>query len=516
MNIKPDFANVKMPNGTIAKKNPEDVQINDEIIIKPGEKIPLDGIVIEGKSMIDTSSLTGESNPVSVAKNDAVLSGSINMQGIITVKVTKKYAESTVSKILELVENAVDKKASTEKFITKFSKIYTPIVIILAICILAFGTLTKTNTLYEWIYRALTFLVISCPCALVISVPLSFFGGIGCASKHGILIKGSSYMDSLARVDTIAFDKTGTLTKGKFEVQEIIPEDISKEQLIEYVALAEHFSNHPIATSIKKLYNKKVDINRISDLEEIPGKGIKCAIDNKKVVIGNIVLLKETLEEETKVKNKEANNEETEINEEEYGTVIYIAVENEYVGKIIISDEIKSDTKAAIEELKKIGIHKIIMLTGDKKEEATRVGKELGINEIYAELLPADKINETKKLIKNNSENKIAFVGDGVNDSPVLTTVDVGIAMGGLGSDAAMEAADVVIMTDELSKIPKAIEISKRTIKIAKQNIAFAILIKILILVLSAMGMAEMWLAVFADVGVTLIAVLNSLRAMKI
>ncbi len=509
MNIKPDYANVKLKDGNTLKKKPEEVKINDEIIVKPGEKIPLDGIVIDGNASIDTSSLTGESIPREVSKNDFIYSGCINLNGIITIKVTKEYKESTVSKILDLVENASEKKANAEKFITKFSKVYTPLVVSLAIAIFAFGIISKTETIYEWLYRALTFLVVSCPCALVISVPLSFFGGIGGASKKGILIKGSSYMDILAHVKTVVFDKTGTLTKGSFEVKKIIPKNVTakkvtankvtEQELIEYVALAENYSNHPIAVSIKKIYDKKIEKNRITDLEEISGKGIKCKIDGKNFLLGNMKLLSE-------------NNVEFE-QEKETGTVLYSALEGKYIGKIIISDEIKKDSQEAIENLRKIGIEKIVMLTGDKKEEALRIAKKLNIKEVHSDLLPADKIKEVEKLIKDNN-GKVAFVGDGINDSPVLARADVGIAMGGLGSDAAIEAADIVIMTDEVSKISTAIKIAKKSIRIAKQNIIFAIFIKILVLLLSMLGISNMWMAVFADVGVTLIAILNSLRCM--
>lgn len=497
MNIKPDYANVKQEDGSILKMKPEEVKINDEIIVKPGEKIALDGIIIDGNASIDTSSLTGESIPKEVSKNDFIYSGCINLNGIITIKVTKEYKESTVSRILDLVENASEKKANAEKFITKFSKVYTPLVIVLAVAIFLFGLISKTESVYEWLYKALTFLVVSCPCALVISVPLSFFGGIGGASKKGILIKGSSYMDILANVKTVVFDKTGTLTKGTFEVKKIVPNKITEQKLIEYVALAEHYSNHPIAVSVKKLYDKKIEKNRITDLEEISGKGIKCKIDGKNVLVGNMKLLSEN-----GVKLKQ---------EKETGTVLYSALDGEYIGKIVISDEIKKDSQEAIENLRKIGIEKIVMLTGDKKEEALRIAKELNIKDVHSDLLPADKIKEVEKLIKD-SNGKVAFVGDGINDSPVLARADVGIAMGGLGSDAAIEAADIVIMTDEVSKISTAIKIAKKSIRVAKQNIIFAIFIKILVLLLSILGISSMWMAVFADVGVTLIAIINSLR----
>ncbi len=503
MDIKQDFANVKLEDGKIEKKKPEEVSVGDEIIVKPGEKIPLDGVVISGNSMIDMKALTGESIPNNVKKGDTVISGSINLDGILTIKVTKVYSESTVSKILELVKNASDRKAKAENFITKFSKIYTPTVITLALAIIIFGALSKTCEMTSWIYRALTFLVISCPCALVISVPLSFFVGIGGASKKGILIKGSSYMDILANLDTIIFDKTGTLTKGVFEVQEVVTHDISKEQLIEYTALAEHFSNHPIANSIKKLYTGKVKINRISDLQEIAGKGIKCKVDGKNILVGSKKLL-----EEQKIEILE-NEKYTE------GTILFVAIDEKYVGKIIISDTIKEESLDLIQNLKKLGVKKTIMLTGDKKEEAEKVSQKLGINEVYSNLLPNQKIEKLEEILEFNKINKlgnIAYVGDGINDSPSLARADVGIAMGALGSDSAIEASDVVIMTDEINKIAETIKISKKTINRAKQNITFAIFVKILILFLSLLGLTNMWMAVFADVGVTLIAILNSLR----
>ncbi len=475
MNIRPDYANLKLEDGKIKKVDPKDIKIGDLIIVKPGEKIPLDGIIIDGNSSIDTSALTGESIPKEAAKNDEVLSGCINLSGIITIKVTKLYGESTVSKILELVQSATENKSSSENFISKFSKIYTPIVILLAIGIFIFGSLTKTLSIYECIYRALTFLVISCPCALVISVPLSFFSGIGGASKKGILIKASSYMDILANLDTIVFDKTGTLTKGTFEVQEIITNNISKEELIEYIAMAEHFSNHPIANSVKKLYTKKVKIDRITDLEEISGKGIKCKIDDKVVLVGNLKLMEQ-----------ESIND---IEESEYeATNLLVAIDGKFAGKIVVSDTIKEDSFSLVGNLKKLGIKKTVILTGDKEKIAEEIARKLKVDEVYSDLLPNEKIDKLEELLEYNKVNKLgklAYVGDGINDSPSLARADVGMAMGALGSDAAIEASDVVIMNDKPSKIIDTIKISKKTIRIAKENIAFSILIKILILFLS-------------------------------
>ncbi len=471
MNIRPDYANLKLEDEKIEKVNPKEVKVGDLIVVKPGEKIPLDGVIVDGKSSIDTSALTGESMPKEVEKTDEVLSGCINLSGIIIIKVTKLYGESTVSKILELVQSATENKSSSENFITKFSKIYTPIVIILAIGIFLYGIFTKTLSIYDCIYKALTFLVISCPCALVISVPLSFFSGIGGASKKGILIKASSYMDILANLDTVVFDKTGTLTKGIFEVQEIVPNNISKDELIEYCAMAEHFSNHPIANSVKKLYTKKIQIDRITNLEEISGKGIKCKIDNKNVLVGNLKLMEQ---ENISIDNENAS--------------LFVAIDGKYAGKMVIADTIKQDSFKLIEDLKKLGIKKTVILTGDKKEIAEKIARKLKVDKVYSNLLPDEKIKRLEELLKYNKINKlgeIAYVGDGINDSPALARADVGVAMGALGSDSAIEASDVVIMNDKPSKIIDAIKISKKTIRIAKENIVFSILIKILILILS-------------------------------
>jgi len=498
MQIKPDYANVKQ-NENIIKKSPEEVKIGDIIIIKPGEKVPLDGIVIRGESLLDTSALTGETIPRKVLENSEILSGSINTNGVLEIKVTKEFSESTVSKILELVENATEKKAHTEKFITKFAKVYTPIVILAAILIVTIPTIIFNQEFVTWLYRALTFLVVSCPCALVISVPLSFFGGIGGASRKGILVKGSNYLELLSKTNTIVFDKTGTLTKGNFKVQKIEPEEI-KEYLLEISACAETYSNHPIANSIKEAYGKEIEKDRISNYQEIAGNGISANIDSKEVDIGN-----EKLMESIGIKIEK---------EESAGTIVYVAMNKKYLGKIVISDEIKADSKEAIQNLKKHGIKQTIMLTGDRKEVAKEVGEELKIDKVYAELLPTHKVEKVEEMI-NNKNGTIVFVGDGLNDAPVLAMADVGIAMGAYGTDAAIEAADVVIMTDEPSKIPTLIKIAKKTMKIAKQNIIFAIGVKLIVLILGFLGIATMWEAVFADVGVTVLATLNSLRTLK-
>ena len=504
MDIRQDFANVKNESGKIETKRPEDVLVGDIIVVKPGEKVPLDGVIIDGKGLLDMSALTGESLPVEIKNGEEILSGSINLNSIITIKVTKVYKESAVSKILDLLQNATDKKAKTENFITKFSKIYTPSVIFLAIFIFLFGLISKIGTIDKWLYMALTFLVISCPCALVISVPLSFFSGIGLASKKGILIKGSCYMDILSKVDTIVFDKTGTLTTGTFEVEDVVAENIDKEKLIEYAAMAEYYSNHPVANAIKRLYKKDTNFaNRIKDLEEVLGKGIKCTIDKKKVIVGNKKFLEEN---NIKIGSKKSFEDEIEI---------YVGIDNNYVGKIIIADAIKEESLNIVENLKKVGIKNTVMLTGDKSNVAKRVAEKIKIDKVYSNLLPNEKIEKLEDLIKHNKANnlgKIAYVGDGINDSPVLARADIGISMGQIGSDAAVEASDVVIMKDSLDKIISAIKISKKTVFIAKENIILAISIKVIILILSLLGLTSMWMAVFADVGVTIIAVLNALR----
>ena len=499
MNIRPDFANVLRENAEI-KVNPEEVKVGEIINVKPGEKIPLDGKVIEGESMLDTTALTGESVPRKANTGDNVFSGCINQTGLLRIQVTKKFGESTVSKILNLVENAEDKKSKSENFITKFAKYYTPVVVILAVIIAIVPPIViKEASFTEWLYRALSFLVVSCPCALVISIPLSFFAGIGGASKIGVLIKGGNYLEALANVNTVVFDKTGTLTKGVFEVQKVEEVGASKKDIIKYSAYAEKYSNHPIAVSIKKAYNENIDEKLISDINEISGKGISVKIENKQVLVGNEKLM------------QESNIEYTKCNE--IGTVVYVAIENKYAGYILISDEIKEDSFKAIKELKD-NKKQTIMLTGDKKEVGEDVAKKLGIDKVYTELLPDGKVKKVEELIKQKS-GTLAFVGDGINDAPVLALSDIGIAMGGVGSDAAIEAADIVIMTDEPSKINKAIKISKKAMRIVKQNIVFAISIKTLVLVLSAVGIATMWEAVFADVGVSVIAVLNDIRILK-
>ena len=498
MKLKPDYANVK-ENDIVIEKSPEQVEIGDIIVVKPGEKIPLDGIIVKGEALIDTSAITGESVPRKISVNDEIYSGSINTNSILEIKVTKKFEESTVSKILDLVENATEKKAHTEKFITKFAKIYTPAVILVAITMAIIPPLVLKQEFLDWLYRALEFLVVSCPCALVVSVPLSFFGGIGGASKNGILIKGSNYLELLSKLDTVVFDKTGTLTKGIFQVQSIEPEE-KKQELLEIAAHLENYSNHPIANSIKGAYGKNIDKTRISDFEEISGNGIKAKIDGKQLYLGNSKLMGKI---GVNVQEKET-----------IGTVVYMASEKQYIGKIVIADEIKEDSKEACLTLKKYGIKQLVMLTGDRKEVGEKVGEKLGIDKVYTELLPTDKANKLEELLKNKRGN-IAFVGDGINDAPVIAMADVGIAMGAYGADAAIEAADAVIMTDETSKICTAIKVAKKTMKIAKENIIVAILVKFAVLILSILGISTMWQAVFADVGVTVLATLNSLRTLR-
>lgn len=498
MKLKPDYANVK-ENDIVIEKSPEQVEIGDIIVVKPGEKIPLDGIIVKGEALIDTSAITGESVPRKISMNDEIYSGSINTNSILEIKVTKKFEESTVSKILDLVENATEKKAHTEKFITKFAKIYTPAVILVAITMAIIPPLVLKQEFLDWLYRALEFLVVSCPCALVVSVPLSFFGGIGGASKNGILIKGSNYLELLSKLDTVVFDKTGTLTKGIFQVQSIEPEE-KKQELLEIAAHLENYSNHPIANSIKDAYGKNIDKTRISDFEEISGNGIKAKIAGKQLYLGNSKLMGKI---GVNVQEKET-----------IGTVVYMASEKQYIGKIVIADEIKEDSKEACLTLKKYGIKQLVMLTGDRKEVGEKVGEKLGIDKVYTELLPTDKANKLEELLKNKRGN-IAFVGDGINDAPVIAMADVGIAMGAYGADAAIEAADAVIMTDEPSKICTAIKVAKKTMKIAKENIIVAIFVKFAVLILSILGISTMWQAVFADVGVTVLATLNSLRTLR-
>ena len=503
MDIRPDYANVKRGDEVI-KVDPDEVQIGDIIVIKPGERIPLDGKVIEGNSMVDTSALTGESVPREVEVGHEILSGCINVNGVITAEVTKEYGESTVSKILDLVENASSKKSQSEQFITKFARYYTPIVVIIAVFLAIIPPLVIDGaTFSDWIYRALTFLVVSCPCALVVSIPLSFFGGIGGASRKGILVKGSNYLEALAEAEIIVFDKTGTLTKGVFNVQEVHPEGVSKEELLELTAYAESYSNHPISSSLKQAYGKEIDNGRISDVEEVSGHGVIATVDGKKVAAGNIKLMKKL--------NIPCYEGEV------VGTVVHIGIDEKYAGYIVIADEAKEDSARAIKELKEAKIKQTVMLTGDTKNVASKVAKQLGLDKVYSELLPGDKVEKVEELLAQKSaKGKLAFVGDGINDAPVLARADIGIAMGGLGSDAAIEAADIVIMTDEPSKIATAIKVSKKTLRIAHQNTVFSIGIKIIVLILSAFGIATMWAAIFADVGVTIIAVLNAFRALNV
>ncbi len=504
MDIRPDYANVKKGDG-IETVDPDEVKTGDIIVIKPGEKIPLDGRVVEGSSLIDTSALTGESVPREVGIGSDILSGCINISGVIEAEVTKEFEESTVSRILDLVENASSKKSRPEQFITRFARYYTPIVVIVAaLLVIVPPLLISGATSSQWIYRALSFLVVSCPCALVISVPLSFFGGIGGASRRGILVKGSNYLEALAKTEIVVFDKTGTLTKGVFSVQQIHPrEGTSGEELLELAAYAESYSSHPISLSLKQAYGKEIDNRRITDVEEIAGHGVEAVIDGKRVVAGSGKLMKrENIAYPAG---------------EELGTVVHVAVDGKYRGYIVIADEVKEDSAKAVRALKAGNIKQIVMLTGDSKNVADKVAGDLGIDKVYAELLPADKVEKLEELFALKSpKGKLVFVGDGINDAPVLARADIGIAMGGLGSDAAIEAADIVIMTDEPSKIATAMKISRKTLKIARQNIFFAIGVKVSVLVLSAIGLASMWAAVFADVGVTVIAILNAFRALKV
>lgn len=500
MDIRPDYANLLIGK-EIKKVSPEDVEIGSFILVKPGEKIPIDGIVIDGDSSLDTKALTGEVIPKNVLVGDEVLSGCINLNGLLKIKTTKNFSNSTVSKILDLVENASSRKSKSENFISKFAKYYTPIVVIIAL-FLAIAVPFFTDKNYSsWIYRALSFLVVSCPCALVISIPLSFFSGIGSASKKGILIKGSNYLELLSKVSTVVFDKTGTLTKGVFKVQKINAIGISKDKLLSFATTAEAFSTHPIANALKEEYKKDIDLSKVVKHEELAGFGIHAKIQGNDVLVGNDKLL-------TKEKIKFDKSDDI-------GTIIYVAVNKEFKGYIVISDEIKEDTYKAINLLKKSGIKKIVMLTGDKKEVGESVSSKLKIDSCYTELLPQDKVCKVEELMSQNDVlGKLAFVGDGINDAPVLALADIGIAMGGVGSDSAIEASDIVIMTDEISKIPSAIKLSKKTMLIVKENIIFAIAVKILVLLLTALGVSSMWQAVFADVGVSVIAILNSLRVL--
>lgn len=502
MDIRPDYANVYR-NEEINKVNPNDVNIGEIILIKPGEKIPLDGIVVEGNSLLNTLALTGESMPKSVTEGDEVLSGCINNEGILKVKVTKKFGESTVSKILDLVENASSRKSKSENFISKFAKYYTPIVVIIAILLAFIPPLILDSNFKTWIYRALSFLVVSCPCALVISIPLSFFGGIGASSKIGVLVKGSNYLEALANTEIVVCDKTGTLTEGIFKVQKVNAIDYSKEDLLRYTSYAENYSNHPIALSIKEAYGKDINEKLVTKTKEIKGKGVIAKVDSKEVLVGN-----EKLMEEYNVDYKKSNS---------IGTIIYIAIDKKYAGSIIISDKIKDDVYKAVKEFRENNVKKIVMLTGDREEISKNVSKELKLDNYYAELLPQDKVKKLETLMQEKSiDGKLVFIGDGINDAPVLALSDIGVAMGGLGSDAAIEAADIVIMTDEPSKLANAIKISKKTMQIVKENIVFAITVKILVLLLSALGATTLWCAVFADVGVSVIAIINALRILRV
>ncbi|MDE6863615.1 MAG: cadmium-translocating P-type ATPase [Eubacterium sp.] len=508
MDIRPDYANVEI-DGKIVKADPDDVEVGTEIIINPGEKVPIDGVITYGSTTLNTSALTGESVPREAAAGDEIISGSINLSGMIRVKTTKEFGDSTVSKILDLVENSSMKKSKSENFITKFARYYTPAVCISAIVLAVLPPVVRMIAGYdamwsEWIIRALTFLVISCPCALVISIPLSFFAGIGCASANGILVKGSNYLEALSKTKYVVFDKTGTLTKGVFEVTDIQSENgFDKDELIKYAAYAECASSHPISMSLKKAYGKEIDLSAVTDIEEIAGHGISAVVDGKRIFAGNMKLM-----------NREGIIVEDKIDK---GTAVYVSVNGAYAGCIIISDVIKETSEAAIVSLKKSGIRKTVMLTGDSRKTAQQVADKIGIDEVYSELLPADKVLMVEKLLEEKqSKEKLAFVGDGINDAPVLSRADIGIAMGALGSDAAIEAADVVLMDDDPAKISLAAKISIKTLKIVKENIVFALLIKALCLVLGAFGIANMWFAIFADVGVMVIAVLNAVRALKI
>ncbi len=507
MDIRPDYANIEK-DGTLIQTDPDEVSIGSIIVVRPGEKIPIDGVVIEGCSSLNTAALTGESVPLDVSETDNVISGCVNISGVLKIQTTKEFGESTASKVLDLVENAASRKSKSENFISKFAKYYTPVVCYSALALAILPPLIlmisgRDANFGQWIYRALTFLVISCPCALVISIPLSFFAGLGGASEAGILIKGSNYLEALASTGYVVFDKTGTLTKGVFEVCDIHPEnDISKDELIEYAAMAEMDSNHPISISLKKAYGKDIDRSRVSDIEEISGHGISALVDKKKVLAGNIKLMR-----------KYGLNVPEDL--KETGTVVDVAVEDRYAGYIIISDVVKEGAKEAISLLHSDGVTGTVMLTGDADRVAKNVATELGIKEVYSELLPADKVTKVEEILsKKNAAQKVAFVGDGINDAPVLSRADIGIAMGALGSDAAIEAADIVLMDDDPKKISKAIRIARKCMRIVYENTIFAIGVKVLCLILGAIGIANMWVAIFADVGVMVIAVINAIRAL--
>lgn len=503
MDIRPDYANVYRED-EIERVDPDEVNIGEIILVKPGEKIPLDGIVVDGESMLNTQALTGESVPRKVTVNDEVLSGCINNDGILKIKVSKEFEESTVSKILDLVENASSRKSKSENFISKFAKYYTPIVVIVSVALAVIPPLVIKEALFsDWLYRALSFLVVSCPCALVISIPLSFFGGIGAASKIGVLIKGSNYLEALASAEIVVCDKTGTLTEGVFKVQKIKAIGYSDDELLRYAAYAEGFSNHPISISLKQAYNKEINEKLVTETQEISGKGVLAKVDGKMVLVGNEKIMKE-------YNIKFQKSEET-------GTIVYVAINDEFAGTILIADKIKEDSYKAVKLFKNNNVKKVVMLTGDRDNISESVANELNLDEYHAELLPQDKVSWVEKLMtQKSSGGKLIFVGDGINDAPVLALSDIGVAMGGLGSDAAIEAADVVIMTDEPSKIANSVQISKKTMRIVKQNIVFAIAVKIGVLILSAFGVSTMWEAVFADVGVSVLAIVNALRVLRI
>ena len=503
MDIRPDYANVYRED-EIERVDPDEVNIGEIILVKPGEKIPLDGIVVDGESMLNTQALTGESVPRKVTVNDEVLSGCINNDGILKIKVSKEFEESTVSKILDLVENASSRKSKSENFISKFAKYYTPIVVIVSVALAVIPPLVIKEALFsDWLYRALSFLVVSCPCALVISIPLSFFGGIGAASKIGVLIKGSNYLEALASAEIVVCDKTGTLTEGVFKVQKIKAIGYSDDELLRYAAYAEGFSNHPISISLKQAYNKEINEKLVTETQEISGKGVLAKVDGKMVLVGNEKIMKE-------YNIKFQKSEET-------GTIVYVAINDEFAGTILIADKIKEDSYKAVKLFKNNNVKKVVMLTGDRDNISESIANELNLDEYHAELLPQDKVSWVEKLMtQKSSGGKLIFVGDGINDAPVLALSDIGVAMGGLGSDAAIEAADVIIMTDEPSKIASSVQISKKTMRIVKQNIVFAIAVKIGVLILSAFGVSTMWEAVFADVGVSVLAIVNALRVLRI
>lgn len=501
MDICPEYANLE-EEGALREVEPDEVEVGNIIVIKPGERVPLDGVVIEGESLIDTSALTGESVPRGVAAGDEIISGCVNGSGVLRVRVTKEFEDSTVAKILELVEDAGSRKAKTENFITKFAKYYTPVVTIGAVLLALVPPLVTGGNFGEWIEKACIFLVVSCPCALVISVPLGFFGGIGAASKVGVLVKGSNYLETISEVATVVFDKTGTLTKGEFKVSKVLPQGIEAEELIEIAALGESFSNHPIAGALKEAYGKTPVLTRVSDAKEIAGFGVRVLLDEREVLLGNEKLMKQ--------------NEIAYVPAKSTGTVVYVAADGRFLGSIVISDSIKDGAKEAVGRMRQAGVKRFVLLTGDRKEAAEAVAEELALDEVHAELLPGDKVALVEELLgKCEGKEKLAFVGDGINDAPVLTRADVGIAMGSMGSDAAIEAADIVLMDDKIEKIASVVKISRKTLAIVKQNIVFALSVKAVVLVLGALGMATMWEAVFADVGVSVLAILNSMRVLK-